>query len=521
MKVIELIKTTMAIGSLLLLASCQNDDDFTCHGNSVGQSIENLNCDNDIIQTMEKDSAIVKFAEILSLAVYDRQDVREFLKKEASKKFDGNSDILYHEVKNLPVSGATFKDILTSYSSEIEMATIEKSVPYLNIFIPEMQAFDVTLNNLDCTDAEIPIAVAQENGMDLFLNGNNEATIPNGELPAFHSIVVNENGLIKVSTDINGKYLGYELLSSMHAAATTRSAIFSYNEVGSKAVAAYNYFNKDDASKYSRALQRDYIYYGITPSNGNGSLDYNVNEYISYIEVNPKSYFKLSDQKSEDPSIVKNSVSRHSKDYSTEELIKEMWSEGNYSFRFEIISSNQSQPSISIITVSPQDLWDFNLDKHFRHGTWFRKSKYTYTIDPNKFTPKRFDLSSQRISLGKWDLSQEAMERYVSIYEEDATETEVITLTYEMNKMTSTKVNGNIKYGLGTNLPTGDVGAEINNSTTRRTNKTITTTKAKGDDALGTIKIYFYDPIILNKTSEGYEVKSYNTGIVSFGIIAK
>lgn len=482
-----------------------------------------MNLDNSNIQLIEKDSAIEKFAEILSVAVYSRQDIREFLKKEAIKKFDGNSDILYNEVKDLHVSGTTFKEILTSYSSKEDMSAIEKSVPYLNIFIPEIIAFDVTLNNLDCNDAELPIAVAKDNGMDLYLNGNIEVTIPNGELPAFHSIVVNENELITLSVDNNGNYTGYELLSSVQTPTMTRSAICSYNEVGSKAVEAYNYFYKDDNSKYSRALQRDYIYYGITPSNGNGSLNYGVNEYISYMEVDPKSYFKISDQtgENEDPHIIKNSVSRNSKDYTTEELIQQMWSGGNYSFRFEIMTSNQSRPSISIITFSPQDLWDFNFDRSYRHGTWFRKSKYTYSIDPNKFTPKRVDLSSRGISFGKWDLSQEAMERYVSIYEEDIARNETITYTYEMNTMTSSKINGNIKFGLGTNLPSGDIGTELNSSTTKKIYKSITTTRTEGDDALGTIKIYFYDPIILNKTSTGYEVFSYNTGIVTFGLTAR
>ena len=49
-------------------------------------------------------------------------------------------------------------------------------------------------------------------GMDLYFDGNFEVTVPNGELPAYHTFVVNENTIVTVKVNSVGMYLGYELL---------------------------------------------------------------------------------------------------------------------------------------------------------------------------------------------------------------------------------------------------------------------------------------------------------------------
>ena len=62
----------------LLLFSCSDEvnDDFI-YSNANHVLSENT--------VMERDSAFSKFAQILSAAVYDSKDVREFLKNEALK----------------------------------------------------------------------------------------------------------------------------------------------------------------------------------------------------------------------------------------------------------------------------------------------------------------------------------------------------------------------------------------------------------------------------------------------------
>lgn len=77
--------------------------------------------------------------------------------------------------------------------------------------------------------------------------------------------------------------------------------------------------------------------------------------------------------------------------------------------------------------------------------------------------------------------------------EEDKSATYVYHYKYDMTKMTSEKVNGSIKLGLGTSKVNGEVGAEITNTTTKTETKEFTITRQEEDDNLGTIKIYFYD----------------------------
>lgn len=116
------------------------------------------------------------------------------------------------------------------------------------------------------------------------------------------------------------------------------------------------------------------------------------------------------------------------------------------------------------------------------------------------------------------------MEKYISIFEEDKGTQYEYTNTYEVTRLSSIMVNGSLKYGLGTNFdrsvnPSIEIGTT--NSTTIKETKTSTVRRSEKDDALGTIKVYFYDPIVLEKTDTGYVVQSYNTGVVNFGLMVK
>ncbi|MCI8998162.1 MAG: hypothetical protein HFJ95_04100 [Muribaculaceae bacterium] len=80
---------------------------------------------------------------------------------------------------------------------------------------------------------------------------------------------------------------------------------------------------------------------------------------------------------------------------------------------------------------------------------------------------------------------------------------------------------GQISYA-DTNVatkPKQDV--ELTNTTTTRENKKYELTRQEEDDALGTIKVYFYDPIIEARVGlDRFILHEYNTGVVSFIITA-
>ncbi len=127
------------------------------------------------------------------------------------------------------------------------------------------------------------------------------------------------------------------------------------------------------------------------------------------------------------------------------------------------------------------------------------------------------------MSFGKWDLSQEATTRYVSFSEGDTGATLTETYSYEMIRTSTKKVSGGIKYGLGLEdiNANGEVNVEGTDSNTRRETKQFTITRTDGDDQLGHVRIYFYDPIIESRNGSQYNVRTYTTGIVTFGVSAE
>lgn len=110
------------------LLSCS--DDFSEEANSAIEGQPQFPA-----TTISADSALAGFAKILSNAVSDRKDVREFLKAEALKKFDKNYDVLYVAVKDAPIGDRTFGDILSDYSAQGQLEEIEHAVPALNVYL--------------------------------------------------------------------------------------------------------------------------------------------------------------------------------------------------------------------------------------------------------------------------------------------------------------------------------------------------------------------------------------------------
>ena len=477
--------------------------------------------------SFEKDSAMMEFAKILSKVTYENRDVREFLKIEALKRFDMNTDVLYVAVKDKKISERTFREVLKSYSSEETITAIENAVPLLNILLPSIAIFDINVENMDCNDEEIPVAIEDEKGMTLFLNGDVEMTIPFGELPSFYTIVVNENNKVIVESETRASNVSYRFKSpnydkEFNEEIETRSFTGKVGDIVGKSIGAYTYFHENSGLR-SMALQRDYVYYDLTPDNNKkGTYDHRIREYLKLMEVDPKAYFKIADinvpSTGEDPHIINGSVTRKAVDFTEQELVNLMWSQGTYDFRFEVYSSNSSFPNIVYVSLRPEELWNFNLTRDYRHSTAFRHSKYTYTIDPNKFTSKLVWLKGAGLDLGKWNLSQEGLERYIKVYEEDSGTKVTKVSEHEVTEMMTNKVNGDIKFGLGTGIE-GTVGTEFNHSTTKRERKQVMFEYCENDDALGAIKMYFYDPIIEARHNQGVDVFTYSTGIVKFAII--
>lgn len=503
------------------LPSCQNDDIISDETETI--KVETI-VDKNLVKT--------EFAEILSKVTYAREDVRSFLRDEAVKQFDRNYDVLYALIKNEKIGEQTFREILVEYSSEEKISEIEQSLPLLNILIPEIAFFDINAANMDCSDCEIPVAISTEKGGELYINGVCEGEIPTGEVPGFHLFVVNENSRVIVEDGVsrsgtaNVRFISPNYDGSRVANRVSRADTVAASALNQKMIDAYKYFYKDDGSVNSMSYQRDYIYYGLTPTNPNGLLNRSVTEYLDYIKIDPKAYYRISDQQegfsNDDPKLLRDEFIKYNNPFSEEDLIRHFWSDGNYNIKIEVVCANSPMPIILLVSVAPKDLWDLNPSVAIKKGNMFHRRRYTYRVDPTKFIAKKYYVGkSNDVSLGKWDLSEEALYRYINIYEEDVASTVTYEATYEATKLTSAKVNGSVKIGLGTDKTTGTIGGDASASTTETVKKTYKVERKQTSDELGNTKIYFYDPIITGKNGNDYILHSYSTGTVEFGIVVK
>lgn len=409
----------------------------SCSDEMLEESEENVIASQEVnVEHSEEctDSLKADFAKALSAALTDRQDVREFLKQQALIQFDNNYDILYQVVKNQDVSGETFKDILAHYSSEEKMNEIENAIPLLNIYLTRIAPLGVYPEDLDTSAKDIPTAVAMQDSTRFYENGENVETLAKGEIPDFHVFVVGENSRVVID-DSEGSNLksvtscGFRFKdpvfdgSTKEGESNLKSIALSSGEVGNRAIEAYKYFYKSDNSVNQKGLQRDYIYYGITPQKQQGSLNRSASEHISKIKVDPKTFFKIRDHQDdaklrEDPDIIQDTHLSVGHTTSKEDLINIMWSKGTYDFRFDVIKSNEETAESVYVPARPEDLLDFHIEYWYRHKTRFRHSRHHYSIDPNKFTAKVYTPSFIP-NLGKWNVAEESLYRYVNVWEED------------------------------------------------------------------------------------------------------
>lgn len=134
---------------------------------------------------------------------------------------------------------------------------------------------------------------------------------------------------------------------------TLKSTTSDSDIIGSKAIQAYQYFYSNDGSINQKAFQRDYIYYSITPTERSGSYNHSIDEYISYLEVDPKLYTKIADDRNIDDGdpYASDYTRKKSPLTDAEKLYSLMWTKGSFEFRFDIIKSYSSTPIVKFITV--------------------------------------------------------------------------------------------------------------------------------------------------------------------------
>jgi hypothetical protein len=516
------MKKTLLLAVFLPFVFLSCSDDNTTTATTTPQSL--------IYNESVKEKAFQKFTLAFSKIIYDNKSVRNFIKEEALKQFDNDYDVLYLLIKDKVVDGnKSFRDYLLTELTVEELKEIEFNIPLLNILLPNISSLNLIPEMLNIEDKEIPVAYSRFNGkeeiIDIYFNGEKEGSIDNNVIPAFNLFVVNENQRITLNTpskegmsyaikstnsnelftfkdpSFNGMDNEKSTFSFNYSANTTKRT--NYVNKTPVLLEAFQYFNKNDNSINQIAFQRDYLYYGLTPTKQQGALNYSRTEYLRSLTLNPRI---LSTLEKGTNNLINPDITQNKRTLSPQEIINRMWSGGAYRLSFEVISNDKSLEKF-YISARPDELFD--LTEAFTHtrrnGSFWRKSRNWYKFDINKvkakeFFPEHYNLNG---SLGSWN-AREALTKDL-IIELDVVFKEVLKqdYVYTTQKSATSKFNGDIKFGVGTETSGGiSAGVDHTNSTTKST--TISRTTNITNIQLATLTIGYYKPI-LNSNGQFYQ----------------
>lgn len=497
--------------------------------------------------TLTAEEAQQQFAKILSKAVYNHVELRNFLKSKALKQFDNDYDVFYPLVKDEQVDNlGTFREVLLNYIPEVDLSNIEATLPLLNIYVPDLSLFvDVTPENWNTTDQDVPVAIKNQDEPNtlMYLNGEFVDKMPGDEIPDFHFLYIKNNERVRKSRSrsVNGMN-GYEFISEVFDGTHPKPQVVASRTIQSRSTSpAYDIdwvpaskidpvvISAWETMKNDPSLQRDNIYYGMTPTKTEGTLNRAIDEYIYRFQIDPAAYYSIADQKGtgdkkDDPIIKDETISNKVSELSDDEVIRRLWTDGKFEFHFQVFTGTTNIKELTaseyILNLEPKDLFNITITKWHRHHTAFRHTKHYYKIDPNNLGRKwvyPHDLGYDN-RLPKWDISTQSLERFFYIYEHDedekyeTTQSKVTTFTHNFKS--------NVEGGIGKDEWNVKVGLGYDSTKSTQTSSTLKIETTKGSDQLGTLTFYFYDSIIIEKdTNKGYRPKNVSNGTVTMTIM--
>ncbi|WP_455673324.1 hypothetical protein [Phocaeicola sp.] len=535
-------KIFMGLFCMTTLFSCSNDmNELSSTSNEAGITIPDM-------VSLDAYTAQKNFAVILSKAVYNNANLRQFIKDEAIKQFDNDYDIFYPFVKDKEVAnGETFREILLAYcANEEELNQIEDALPLLNILVPDLSfvgAFNA--EKWDLTDNEVAVSYAKGNkNAVLYANGDSITSLAPNELPDFPLLVVKENERMNITgstRSAGGTTYSYGFVSEvfngslkkaqsraswdMDIAQESAEPFVKASELDPMVIAAYNEFKQN-----KKTVDRDYLYYGLNNSKSrNGALNTYMREFLYKFTISPSKYFMIADQDG-DPKLnggASGSTSNKKGELPQDEILKRIWTDGKFEIYMDVYvgkRSSTSLPHTLTFSVSPQQLFQvdkIHVDK--RHKTAFRHSKYTYTVKAENLKSKWVLASAATglmsdVIIEPWDLSSQSLIINMVIYERDDEQT--IEKQYSVKTEYTNKADFSFD-GSVIEFPL-KVGYGFTAVTTRTESMKVTT--QKNSDNLGTISFNYNDPIIKSdsqKNTKGYEINTYSNGSVTVMILPK
>ncbi|MCT3758586.1 hypothetical protein HZQ19_08280 [Elizabethkingia anophelis] len=480
-----------------------------------------------------------EFSIALAKALASNADLRDFIKKEALKKFDNDYDVLYQMIKDQMIGGKAFKDIIAEqYDKKENLEALERLYPTLTIFVPElpMDSFSAEKWN---SRTEIPqvaytldttndIPVVNEKGEEYFLEAK--------YAPSFPVVVVKENERVKISTNssvrnntiasvsvnapaviqdnvLKGNSYNFEFLDDAFngnksnkilksASVKAMSTIANTSLVDSKLQQAYEIYKNTDG------WQRDYIYYDITPGQQRGQFKYDFQEHLTSFKMNDANGLAIISDQTGDPKNNSRYQSEPGSFLGWSNLPRSSWTGGAFEFKVHVLINATNGIGSSIdkyFSVSPNDLYM----AEYVPDSKLKSSKISGKFwELKSIIPKEVPLSLQ---LFNWDLNQYASSIKISIEEVDLTEEETRTDTRSVKFATNFSIDptdGFLKK----------MGLKFGSSLERNESSTVTYKVTKSSDQLGDVIVNFADNAITSFNGSIFTKREYNSGLYTITV---
>ena len=451
-----------------------------------------------------------KFSSALVKVLGQNEEVRSLIKEEALKQIDFDYDVLYCLIKDKQLkNGVTLEEYLEKYLTSDELKCIHKQLPTLTLFVPTLPENSFSVHSWNTID-ELPavaVKVSDNNDVKIYYGNGETEVFPADIIPGFPVVVVKENERIVRNGEILSKTVSEnieetnlifvdEIFNNLHGKDLVNTKTRANRP--DRPVPLPKVDNPEDylpanmkktyeaykIYKNTTGWQRDYIYYGITPTTDKGPFDYNMKEILVGFELMGDAlgfYRKIADQDG-DP---KSSIPIGGVLPANSSIIT--WTEGEYEFKVTTYVGSKSTIGTeykSFFRLKPDQLFRAEVERVIS-----RPGMPGYTVY------KLVGLKSKRVDLDlplfEWDLENYGATIKIAIEEVDGQETEVNSISSSIEFATNFGFDASFGEKVKFGVKFGSTIKEVLNVSN-------TITKTLGGDELGEVIINFADPVVIS-----------------------
>lgn len=451
-----------------------------------------------------------KFSSALVKVLGQNEEVRSLIKEEALKQIDFDYDVLYCLIKDKQLkNGVTLEEYLEKYLTSDELKCIHKQLPTLTLFVPTLPENSFSVHSWNTID-ELPavaVKVSDNNDVKIYYGNGETEVFPADIIPGFPVVVVKENERIVRNGEILSKTVSEnieetnlifvdEIFNNLHGKDLVNTKTRANRP--DRPVPLPKVDNPEDylpanmkktyeaykIYKNTTGWQRDYIYYGITPTTDKGPFDYNMKEFLVGFELMGDAlgfYRKIADQDG-DP---KSSIPIGGVLPANSSIIT--WTEGEYEFKVTTYVGSKSTIGTeykSFFRLKPDQLFRAEVERVIS-----RPGMPGYTVY------KLVGLKSKRVDLDlplfEWDLENYGATIKIAIEEADGQETEVNSISSSIEFATNFGFDASFGEKVKFGVKFGSTIKEVLNVSN-------TITKTLGGDELGEVIINFADPVVIS-----------------------